>query len=95
MLLGLALIPLLFYGYNGVIGESPDFVNIAIFFLSAAAAYLYEGRLFRKGDTVCRAPGAALGALLGIGLLFVLFTFIPPELALFKDPLTGNYGITS
>ena len=40
-LLGLLLIPVLFYSYNGIIGKSPDFINIAIFFVSAAAAYLY------------------------------------------------------
>lgn len=31
VLLGLALIPVLFYSYNGVFGKSPDWVNIAIF----------------------------------------------------------------
>ena len=31
--LGLALIPILFYTYNGVIGKSPDWINIAIFFI--------------------------------------------------------------
>ena len=33
--LGLALIPVIFYTYNGVIGRSPDWFNIAIFFISA------------------------------------------------------------
>ena len=32
-LLGLLLIPVLFYTYNGVIGPSPDPINIAIFFI--------------------------------------------------------------
>ena len=29
----------------------------------------------------------------GLGLLFVLFTFYPPKLPLFKDGATGGYGI--
>jgi hypothetical protein len=29
----------------------------------------------------------------GIGLLFILWTFFPPTLGLFRDPLTGTYGI--
>ena len=41
ILLGLLLIPILFYTYNGAIGKSPDFLNILIFFISAAAVYLY------------------------------------------------------
>lgn len=31
ILLGLVLIPVIFYTYNGVIGKSPDWFNIAIF----------------------------------------------------------------
>ena len=36
--LGTALIPMLFYTYNGAFGKSPDWINIAIFFLAAAIA---------------------------------------------------------
>lgn len=93
ILLGLALIPIIFYTYNGVIGKSPDWINIAIFFFSAAIAYIYETRLFNEEKLACRAPKAALSVLCAIALLFVVFTFATPELAIFKDPLTGTYGI--
>ena len=33
-LVGLSLIPIMFYTYNGVIGKSPDWLNISIFFIS-------------------------------------------------------------
>ena len=92
-LLGLALIPLLFYTYNGVVGRSHDWLNIAIFFVSAAVAYLYETRLFRRATVECRSPRAALLTLAAIAMLFVVFTFKAPEIALFRDPLTGTYGI--
>ena len=91
-LLGLALIPLLFYTYNGVIGKSPDWLNIAIFFVSAAVAYLYEARAFRKEAEDC-SPRRAVAVLAAIALLFVIFTFRTPELAIFRDPVTGTYGI--
>ena len=93
ILCGLALIPILFYTYNGVIGRSPDWVNITIFFISAAAAYIYETRLFNSGVLRCRSPKAALGILVAIAALFVVFTFATPEIGIFKDPLTGSYGI--
>ena len=93
ILFGIILIPVLFYAYNGAIGKSPDWVNIAIFFVSAAAAYIYETRLFKKENQPCRAPKLALGALCVIALLFVIFTFATPEIGIFKDPLTGGYGI--
>ena len=90
---GLLLIPILFYTYNGVIGQSPDWINIAIFFVSAAAAYLYETRLFKRESVTCRRPRWAVAALCLLGVLFAVFTFITPEIGIFRDPLTGTYGI--
>ena len=52
-LLGLVLIPVLFYTYNGAIGKSPDWLNITIFFISAAIAYIYETRQFNNKSTIC------------------------------------------
>lgn len=92
-LLGIALIPIIFYTYNGVIGRSPDWLNIAIFFIAAAIAYLYENRLFFREKVLCASPKIAVAILCLIALLFVVFTFATPELGIFKDPLTGSYGI--
>ena len=93
ILLGLALIPIIFYTYNGAIGKSPDWLNIAIFFISAAIAYIYETRLFNSERLTCRLPRAAVVVLGVIALLFVIFTFRAPQLGIFKDPITGVYGI--
>ena len=93
ILLGLVLIPVLFYTYNGVIGKSPDWINIVIFFISAAVAYLFETRLYHTERLGCRSPKGAICILAFLAFLFVLFTFATPEIGIFKDPLTGMYGI--
>ena len=93
ILLRLTLIPVLFYTYNGAIGKSPDFINIAIFFLSAAAAYLQETRLFLAEKLSCRTKKLSIAILALLALLFVIFTFHAPSIGLFRDPLTGSYGI--
>lgn len=93
ILLGIVTIPVLFYTYNGVIGKSPDWLNITIFFISAALAYLYETKLFNTDKVKCKHPKLAIATLCLIALLFVLFTFRTPEIGIFKDPLTGTYGI--
>ena len=93
ILLGLALIPVLFYTYNGVIGKSPDWLNIAIFFVSAAIAYIYETRLFNVDKVPCKFSKLTLAVLCVISLLFVVFTFVTPEIGIFKDPVTGTFGI--
>lgn len=93
MLLGLSLIPVLFYTYNGVLGKSPDWINIAIFFISAAIAYFYETRQLNSENVCCKSPRLAFIALCSIAVLFIVFTFLTPEIDIFKDPLTNTYGI--
>ena len=93
ILLGISLIPVIFYTYNGAIGRSPDWLNIAIFFISAAIAYIYETRQFNSEKLHCGSPKWAVAILCAVALLFVIFTFATPELGIFKDPLTGAYGI--
>ena len=92
-LVGLALIPIIFYTYNSAIGKSPDWINIAIFFVSAAIAYIFETKQFKKQETKCAHPKIALAALCALAALFVVFTFITPEIGIFKDPISGMYGI--
>ena len=93
ILLGLVLIPVIYYTYNGVIGRSPDWINIAIFFIAAAITYLYETRQFHNGTTAYKNPKPAIILLSAIALLFVIFTFATPPIGIFRDPLTGGYGI--
>ena len=93
IILGLVLIPVLFYTYNGVIGKSPDWINITIFFIAAAIAYICETRLFAAEDVGCRSQGRAIALLALIALLFVIFTFQTPTIGIFKDPIDGSYGI--
>ena len=92
-LIGLVAIPVIFYTYNGVIGKSPDYINISIFFIAAALAYAYEAKLLKKGTPLCKSPIRSFGILCGIALLFVIFTFFTPEINVFKDPLANTYGI--
>ncbi len=91
---GALFIPVLYYTANGMFGKTPDWFNIAVFFASTAAAYLLSYRLL----TTLSLRGTAMqltGFLLlwGLMLLFVLFTYRPPRLPLFLDPVTQAYGI--
>jgi len=86
ILLGLLLIPVLFYTYNGALGKSSDWVNIAIFYITALAVFLFERWALKR--LPCKYPWPALAGIFVIGALFVVFTFAPPSLPLFRDPLT-------
>ena len=93
ILLGISLIPIIFYTYNGVISHSPDWINIAIFFISAATAYIYETKLLKSELRSCGSPKIAMTILALVALLFVVFTFVTPKIGIFKDPTSGTYGL--
>ena len=83
ILIGLTLIPVLFYTYNGAVGKSPDWLNISIFFISTAVAYIYEARrLLGEDDERCDRIIPTI-TLIAIATLFVIFTFLPPDLPIF------------
>jgi hypothetical protein len=91
---GLLAIPTIFYTLNGSFGKTPDWLNVLFFFISAGGAYLLQGFLFRN-PTKLDLDWIALALLLVIAAIFVAFTYYPPNLPLFQDPITGGYGLTT
>jgi hypothetical protein len=89
---GLLAIPVLYYTLNGAFGKTSARVNIALFFVSAAVAYLLEYYLLKRGIPKCKKGWGILFFIL-VAVAFAVFTFMPPELPLFRDPVTGGYGI--
>jgi hypothetical protein len=92
-LLGLGLIPVTYYTYTGSLGVSADWFNITIFFLAAAAVFRTETWLMRRKKRWRFSGRVALALVLLLGALFVIFTFLPPRIPLFRDPVSGGYGI--
>lgn len=88
---GIVLIPGLYYTLNGILGTTPDWVNIFIFFFVAAVAFYLEKRLFDKKAN-CNSPKSAVLVLIIIAVAFAVFTFYPPCIPLFEDPVTKTYG---
>ena len=93
-LVGLLLIPMLYYGYTESLGVHVTWVDLGIFFVAAAVAFLLESHLTKHlpmRSSALQAVAAALFAALAV--LFVWFTYAPPHLPIFLDPITGTYGI--
>lgn len=94
ILVGLLLIPVLYYTYTGVWGQMRDWANIAVFFLAALGAFLLDFYLLRRNRL--SAPWQQVLGLIvlwALAFCFVWCTFRPPHIALWRDPLTGTYGI--
>lgn len=94
VLLAMAGVLILFYTYSGIIGINFLFADILTFVIAVTAAYRYsytqllEDEKRTKAEVVC--SWITLLILLGC---FVLFTFYPPRIGLFVDPVSGIYGI--
>ena len=92
ILLGLALIPVVYYTYTGILGVKADWFNITIFFLAAGTVYWVETKLFQRGAACRLGPKTAVALMVLLAALFTVLTFAPPRIPLFQDPLTGTYG---
>ena len=90
---GLLLIPVLFYTTNGAFGKTPDWLNILFFFVSVGVAYLIEYILLQQDFAFDKFPALPIALLSLIAFCFFVFTFLPPKLPVFQDPITGEYGI--
>lgn len=93
---GMTMITVLFYTYTGVLGFHVVAADIAVFYVSVAFSYLFvymvlkrEGNeKFSTFSDILLLEAAAASA-----LLFVIFTFNAPDIALFQDPVTGSRGL--
>ena len=93
-LAGLILIPVIYYTYNGCFGKSPDWLNISIFYICAAAVFRLEAWLFTHWQVKYRQGNSlATAGFIILAFAFVYYTFCPPLFPLFQDPVSREYGI--
>lgn len=96
ILVGMISIVALFYTYAGILGKNYLGIDIAVFILGTIAAYLFSYKhLYRIGTRYLSSGAALLSAILLALLLvcFIVFTYDPPKIGLFLDPVSGFYGI--
>ena len=84
-LVGLALIPILFYTYTGVLGFSVMAIDIAIFYISVLGAFLI-GWFLNDNRELANRRGLLLTCLVILAILFFIFSYYPPEIGLFQEP---------
>ena len=89
----LLTMPIAFYTLTGVFGALPAWLNVLIFFLSAAVGFYLEFRLFDNKKTPIKSSAFPLTVFIALSVAFVVCTFFPPHIPLFQDPVTGGFGI--
>lgn len=87
----LLTMPLIYYFYTEAFGTELLWVDILILLLSLLAGQIGGLHMYRRSSGI--NPSLVLLIFGAVVLIFVLFTFWPPRIPWFQDPLTGGYGI--
>ncbi len=84
---GMISIIVLFYTYTGILGYNVDFINISIYYIALIIMLLIKNKfIVRERLSGKNNNTISLIILFLITLLFILFTYNPPNLAIFKTP---------
>ena len=97
--IGIYVIPIviivIFYSYTALVDESILVIDILSFIIAVIVGQLVSYRLLTGKTLPYNLDRFSLIALILLGITFVIFTFYPPQLPMFQDPITGEYGIVS
>ena len=86
------IIPVIFYSYT-IIAEENLIIDILSFIFAIIIGQLISYKLLTFKKLSKGLELISLVALVILALAFVVFTFYPPQIQLFQDPNTGDYGI--
>lgn len=87
VLLGMIITVVLFYTYTGIYGKNSDGMNILIYFVSMAAAYLSSYRTIRSKKMYGVPQKVGFWGFVVLLFLFMLFSVFPPDIGLFRSPV--------
>ena len=83
-----------FFTYSGIIGTSIIVIYILIFIISIILGEYVAYRLMkRENESTVTTECLSIIILVFLLLCFIIFTYLPPEVNLFRDVTTGVYGI--
>ncbi|BAJ50997.1 conserved hypothetical protein [Candidatus Caldarchaeum subterraneum] len=83
-----------FYGYETIFHSSNTVYDIGLFIAAVILGQFVSYRLIQRHGRR-RFNALPLAVLILMTALFFLFTFQPPALEVFRDPLTDGYGVGS
>lgn len=91
ILVTLSFIIIFFYTYTGIIGKDIPILSIGSFFVSIILGEYLAYKIINSNYSCDNSIAMIVLTLLFV--CFVNFTFFPPKIGLFKDPLTNTFGI--
>jgi hypothetical protein len=87
------LIIVLFYLYLAILGKDSLFWDIFIFVFSVGIGQIVSYKILVSKELSKTVRSTFKVLFLVILIAFLFFTYLPPHNFLFKDPISGGYGI--
>jgi Family of unknown function (DUF6512) len=87
------IIPLAFYSYSAFSGKSIFAIDISTFVVAVIIGQLLSYKLLTYRQLPVTFNKISVVVIILLALAFIVFTYYPPQLQIFKDSLTGKYGI--
>ncbi len=87
-------IPIFYYLYTAILGKHILFLDILIFVIAIALAQWISYQIMKNSIIPPENLTTAV-LLISIVMVYSLFTYYPPHLEIFKDPVTNTYGVNS
>ena len=88
---GMLLLPILFYCYTYILGDNYLIFDIITFILSVVISYVIS--FYLNKNQICNLTVLSLFTLLILFILIEYYTFNPPSLKIFLDPISHTFGI--
>ena len=95
LLIPMILIPIIFYTYTAITGHSILLLDILTYYVSILIACLVCGMVLMHNPfpkVISIISGIMFVCIM---LCYLLFTLYPPKIFLFRDAVTGGYGLTN
>lgn len=91
----ISFIVISFFTYTGIIGTNFFIIDILIFIISIILGEWTSYKLMkRKNESTIQTKILAGGILIFLLSCFIIFTYVTPQVNLFRDFANGTYGIT-
>lgn len=87
------VIVIVFYSYTSILGYRILLVDIISFYVAIAIGQAVSYKLLISLEVPPYLGIVGMMLVIFFGITFVLFTYYTPHLPIFKDPVTGGYGI--
>jgi len=92
-LLSIVIIIITFYAYTAILKTEILIIDILSFIIGVIVGQLISYKLLTISEVPKLATIFSWIIFIALGVIFILFTYFPPHLSIFQDPITGLYGI--